>query len=144
MIAMMMGLWLTGEAHASPGVNLYGSSLANYFYCDAWPGDGVWVGVWLGNSRDDVSRGFWVDLFQDLPGPPAPGQLSENYQWVTGLAGRDDGGGWSKWVYFQLDAEDGWSGWLDVSIDSTRAISETSESDNIISKYIVVDCSNGS
>ena len=91
-----------------------------------------------------IVRRFYVDLFQDLPSVPAPGQLSDNYAWVTGLGGRDDGPGWSKWVYFQLDAYDGWSGWLDVSVDSTRAISESNESNNIISKYIVVDCSNGS
>lgn len=146
MTAMMMSLWLVGEASASgPGIDLFTTStFASNFYCDSWPGPGIWIGVWVGNDDNDPSRGFYVDLFQDLPSPPSPGQLSDNYAWVTGLGGRDDGLGWSKWAYFQLDAYDGWSGWLDVSVDSTQGISETDESNNIRSRYVTVDCSNGS
>ncbi|MEQ1570880.1 MAG: hypothetical protein ABMA64_34945 [Myxococcota bacterium] len=110
-----------------------------YFYCEGWPGPGVWIGIFVGNSQNVASRGFWVDVFQDLPAAPVPGQLSDNYEWVTGIGARNSAS-WSDWVYFQLDAEDGWSGWVDVSIDSTRAISETNEGNNIMSKFIVVDC----
>ena len=85
------------------------------------------VEVVVKNAGDGSSPGFWVDLFVDEPVAPALGDLSGRYAWVYGL---DPG------ETATLTFEHTCGAWvLDVIVDSTLEVAESSESDNLVTLF---------
>ncbi len=100
-------------------------------------GNRVLFTVTVTNNGDaPVEAPFRMDLFRDRENPPALGDLGDAYQEVPGLAAAESTVWESEWPL----APDG-EYYAFALVDSSNAIVEANEADNIAGPRIVVVCS---
>jgi hypothetical protein len=114
-----MWIVLFSAARAAPELSLY---------CVMATADEVHVIVQ--NLGDTDSRGFYIDIFLDLPAPPTYGMWG-HWVWVPGVRAGD-----AESAFLTIPGIAQWpGGWVDVIVDSDQRVAENSDDDNIYSMF---------